>query len=129
MIDFAHLDIGIGARYAQTLTAGAIDQSRLDDRRGLAHQPQHVDAVAFVEALAPRRLDGPIHLARNPVQKPLNARARRARFRAQVQVERTPLVEVTEPGFARAAGDEWQDDRREEGRKILLKQRSAKTEA
>jgi len=50
MSDPAHLDIGIGARYAQTLTAGAVDQSRLDDRRGLAHQPQHVDAVACQSA-------------------------------------------------------------------------------
>src|SRR5208282_3708600 len=120
-------NIRIGARDTKTFAAGTVDKSRLDDRGGLAHQAQHVDAVAVVEALAPRRLDGPIHLAGNAVEEFLNARGRRVRFRAQVQVQGMPLVEVTEPRFARAAGKERQDDRREQGRKILLKQRAAKT--
>jgi hypothetical protein len=32
--------------------------------------------VALVQALAPRRLDGPIHLAGNAVEELLNARGR-----------------------------------------------------
>ena len=103
MIDPAHFDIGICARYAKPLTARAVDKHRLDDRGGLAHQSKHVDAVAVVETLAPRGLDRPIHLAGNPVEELLNARGCRVRFRAKVQVQRMPLVEVAEPRFARAA--------------------------
>ncbi len=119
MIDPAHFNIGIGARDTKTFAAGAVDKSRLDDRGGLAHQAQHVDPVAVIEALAPRRLDGPIHLAGNAVEEFLNARGRRVRFRAQVQVQRMPLGEVTEPRFAPAAGKKRQDDRCEQGGKIL----------
>src|SRR5208337_1315234 len=127
MIGPAHFDVGIGARHAKALMAVAVDKNRLDDRRRLAHQAKHVDAVAVVEALAPGRLDGPVHLSGNAGEKLLNPRGRRGCLRTQALVQRMTLVEVTEPRFARAAREQRQGDRREQRRKVFLKQRSAKT--
>ena len=82
MIDAAHFDVRVSLRHAQTLYALAINKNRLGDRGRLAHQSQDVDAVALIEALAPRHLHGPIHLAWNPVEEPLNARGCRVSFGA-----------------------------------------------
>src|SRR5277367_4810965 len=80
MIDAAHLDIPAGARDAQALDALAVDESRLGDRRLLPHQALTVETMALVDALGPRRLHGPVQLARNAVEKALNTCGRRVRF-------------------------------------------------
>ena len=70
MIDTAHFNIRLGARHAQTLNALTIYKDHLSNCGRLPHQAQDVDAVALVEALAPWRLHGPIHLTGNPVENP-----------------------------------------------------------
>ena len=57
--------------------ARAVDQRHLDDRRHLAHQPQYVEAVPLVGALAPRQLHGPLQLVGDVVEKALDFAGRR----------------------------------------------------
>ena len=86
MIDAAHLDIPAGTRDAQALDALAVDENRLGDRGRLPHQALSLETMALVDPLGPRRLHGPVQLARNAVEKTLNPSCRRVRFAAQTQL-------------------------------------------
>ena len=111
MIDAAHLDIRRRCARRAGARRLAVDVNRLGDRRRLPNQARNVETMALVDALGPRRLHGPVQLARNAVEKPLNPCGRRVRFAAQANAQSVALISMAEPGLLAAAGEQRNDDR------------------
>ena len=92
--------IGPDPRDRQTLDPAAVDQGELGNRRHLAEQPQRIDAVILHAGIGPGGLDGPLHLASDAVEEPLDRRRRGRCLDQEPRVEHGALILVAEPGFA-----------------------------
>ncbi len=115
-------DIGIDPRDVQPLDALAVHERDLDDRGHLTHQPQYVEAVPLVHAVAPRQLHRPLQLVGDVVEEGLDLTGRRARFGVEPLAQHLALVAIPKPRLARPVGEQRHDNRDEQRREILLEQ-------
>ena len=125
-IDAAVHHIRIDAGNAQPLDAGAVDERDLDDRRHLPHQPQDVEAVPLVHAVAPGQLHRPLQLVGDVVEKARDLPRRRYRLGAQTRAQHRALIAIAEPGLARPIRDQRDHDRDEQREKVFVEQRAAR---
>ncbi len=106
----------------QPLDAFSVDEHDLEDRGHLTHQPQHVEAVPLVHAVAPRQLHRPLQLVGDVVKETLDLPRRRARFGVEPLAQHLALVAISKPRLARAIGEQRHDNGDEQRREILLEQ-------